>query len=264
MTADPTTAVRIEGLSKVFPNGVQALKDVSLSVERGEFLVVIGLSGSGKSTLLRCMNRLTDPTAGRIEIFGRDITAANGAELRAQRAKIGMIFQQFNLVRRHSVLHNVLSGGLGSSSLVTSLYIRFSEEEVERARGWLEQVGLADRAASRADALSGGEQQRVAVARALMQRAELILADEPVASLDPALRHSVMRHIESLNRDLGKTVICSLHDIDLIQRYASRLVALRDGELVWGGRPQEFDAKTFRDIYGQEAEPLEGLAQRPA
>ena len=264
MSADKVPAVRVEGLSKVFPNGVQALKDVSLNVEEGEFLVVIGLSGSGKSTLLRCINRLTDPTEGRIWVFGEEVTGCEGTKLRAHRARIGMIFQQFNLVRRHSVLANVLSGRLGRTSLLTSLFMRFSEEEVEHARKCLERVGLADRAASRADALSGGQQQRVAVARALMQDARLILADEPVASLDPALRHSVMRHIEALNREMGKTVICSLHDIDLIQRYATRLVALRDGELVWDGLPREFDTERFRDIYGEEAEPLEGLAERSA
>ena len=252
-------AVRIESVSKIFPNGVQALDDVSLRVEQGEFLVIIGLSGSGKSTLLRCINRLIDPTGGRVWIFGEEITAAKGAELRRLRARIGMIFQQFNLIKRHNVTHNVLSGALGRSSLLGSLLLRYPEEARQKAQECLERVGLGDRGASRADALSGGQQQRVAIARALMQQPRLILADEPVASLDPALRHSVMRHIEALNREEGMTVLCTLHDVDLIRRYASRLIALRDGRLVFDGEPEAFDAKTFRDIYGEDAEPIEGL-----
>jgi len=151
-------------------------------------------------------------------------------------------------VKRHTVLANVLSGALGRSALLPSLALSFPAEEQQRARGCLDRVGLGDRAASRADALSGGQQQRVAIARALMQEPQLILADEPVASLDPALRHSVMRHIEVLNRDEGLTVLCSLHDIDLVARYATRLVALRDGRLVWDGTPAEFDRTTFKEI----------------
>ncbi|MDX1502949.1 MAG: phosphonate ABC transporter ATP-binding protein [Thermoanaerobaculia bacterium] len=252
-------AVRVEGLSKTFPNGVRALSEVSLEVEQGEFLVVIGLSGSGKSTLLRCINRLIDPTEGRVWIGGREITGAQGAELRRLRTDVGMIFQQFNLVRRHTVLSNVLSGSLGRTGLLGSLFLRFSDQEIALARACLERVGLADRGRSRADALSGGQQQRVAIARALMQKPKLILADEPVASLDPALRHSVMRHIESLNRDEGITVVCTLHDVDLIQRYATRLMALRDGMLVYEGQPSDFDGETFRKIYGDDAEPVAGL-----
>ncbi len=253
-----TEAVRVEGVSKVFDPDVRALSNVSLEVEQGEFLVVIGLSGSGKSTLLRCINRLIDPTEGRIWLFGEEITGAEGAKLRALRTQIGMIFQQFNLVRRHTVLSNVLSGSLGRASLFGSLLLQYSEEERARAMAALERVGLGGRGGSRADRLSGGQQQRVAVARALMQRPRLILADEPVASLDPALRHSVMRHIESLNRDEGMTVVCTLHDVDLVQRYATRLVALRDGELVYEGGPGDFDSDTFRDIYGADAEPATG------
>jgi phosphonate transport system ATP-binding protein len=251
-------AVRVEGVSKVFPPDIKALDNVSLTVEQGEFLVVIGLSGSGKSTLLRCINRLHDPTEGRIWLFGDEITAAEGAHLRRMRAQIGMIFQQFNLVKRHTVLTNILSGALGHTPLLGSLLLRYSAEKHEEALAALDRVGLSGRGGSRADRLSGGQQQRVAVARALMQEPKLFLADEPVASLDPALRHSVMRHIESLNRDEGMTVICTLHDVDLIQRYATRLVALRDGELVYEGDAEDFDADTFREIYGTDAEPATG------
>jgi phosphonate transport system ATP-binding protein len=239
----------------VYPGGVRALEGIDLEVAEGEFLAVLGLSGSGKSTLLRCINRLIDPTEGRVWIFGDEITRLRGTELRRLRRKVAMIFQQFNLVRRHSVLNNVLAGSLGRSRLLPSLVVSFPQSERERATSNLERVGLADRATSRADALSGGQQQRVAVARALMQEPRLILADEPVASLDPALRHSVMRHIEALNRDEGLTVVCSLHDIDLVERYATRLVALRDGRLVWEGSPEQFDRGTFKEIYGEDAEP---------
>ncbi|MCU0304880.1 MAG: phosphonate ABC transporter ATP-binding protein [Thermoanaerobaculales bacterium] len=248
-------AIRVEGLGMVYPNGVRALEGVSLEVHAGEFLAVLGLSGSGKSTLLRCINRLIDPTEGRVFIHGEEITAARGARLRAMRRQVAMIFQQFNLVRRHSVLDNVLSGALGRSPLLPSLLLSFPAAERERAMTCLERVGLADRSTSRADALSGGQQQRVAIARALMQAPRLILADEPVASLDPALRHSVMRHVEALNRDEGMTVVCSLHDIDLVTRYATRMVALRDGRLVWEGPPGAFDHATFKSIYGEEAQP---------
>jgi phosphonate transport system ATP-binding protein len=238
-----------------FPGGVRALDGITLDVYEGEFLAVLGLSGSGKTTLLRCVNRLIDPTEGRIWIFGSEVTALEGSELRAVRRRVAMIFQQFNLVKRHTVMTNVLAGALGRSSLAPSLLLSFPSEERERALAALERVGLGGREGSRADALSGGQQQRVAIARALMQDPQLILADEPVASLDPALRHSVMRHIEALNRDEGLTVLCSLHDIDLVARYATRLVALRDGKLVWEGVPEQFDKDTFREIYGEDAEP---------
>jgi phosphonate transport system ATP-binding protein len=239
----------------VYPGGVRALEEVSLEVREGEFLAILGLSGSGKSTLLRCINRLIDPTEGRVWIFGQEVTALRGAALRGLRRQVAMIFQQFNLVKRHTVLANVLSGALGRCALLPSLVLSFSADERERAADCLDRVGLADRVGSRADALSGGQQQRVAIARALMQQPRLILADEPVASLDPALRHSVMRHIEALNRDEGLTVLCSLHDIDLVERYATRLVALRDGRMVWEGTPAQFDRRTFQEIYGEEAEP---------
>ena len=253
VTSDP--AVRIENLGMVYPGGVRALEGIDLEVREGEFLAILGLSGSGKSTLLRCINRLIDPTEGRVWIFGEEITALKGGDLRRLRRRVAMIFQQFNLVRRHTVLANVLAGALGRSRLVPSLMLSFPQVERDRAMASLQRVGLGDRGSSRADALSGGQQQRVAVARALMQEPKLILADEPVASLDPALRHSVMRHIEALNREEGMTVVCSLHDIDLVERYATRLVALRDGRLMWEGSPGDFNRDTFKEIYGEDAEP---------
>ncbi len=246
--------LRVENLTKTYPNGTQALKGVSFEVGDGEFLAVIGLSGSGKSTLLRCINRLIEPTSGKIFWNGIDVTAASGGDIRKIRRQIGMIFQQFNLVKRSSVYTNVLSGRLGYVSTLTSLFHLFSAEDRKRAISSLEQVGLADKARVRADSLSGGQQQRVGIARALMQEPKLILADEPVASLDPVLAHSILKYLEQLNKERGITILCSLHFLDLVHRYATRAIALKDGQLVFEGLPKEIDDAQFKAIYGQEAE----------
>jgi phosphonate transport system ATP-binding protein len=246
--------LRVENLTKVYPNGTQALKNVSFEVADGEFLAVIGLSGSGKSTLLRCINRLIEPTSGKIYWNGMDVTAASSADIRKIRRQIGMIFQQFNLVKRSSVFTNVLSGRLGYANTFSSLFHIFSEDDRKLAVSSLDQVGLADKANVRADSLSGGQQQRVGIARALMQNPKLILADEPVASLDPVLAHSILKYLEQLNKERGITVLCSLHFLDLVHRYATRAIALKDGELVFEGLPKEIDDAQFKAIYGQEAE----------
>jgi len=246
--------LKVQSLTKVYPNGTVALKDVSFEVGEGEFLAVIGLSGSGKSTLLRCINRLIEPTSGKIIWNGQDITAASSSEMRKIRRQIGMIFQQFNLVKRSSVMTNVLSGRLGYVNSYQSLVNYFSADDRARALASLDQVGLSDKAYVRADSLSGGQQQRVGIARALMQEPKLILADEPVASLDPVLAHSILKYLEQLNKERGITVLCSLHFLDLVHRYATRAIALKDGELVFEGLPQEIDDVQFKAIYGQEAE----------
>jgi len=247
--------LRIQNLSKTYPNGTQALKNVSFDVKDGEFMVVIGLSGSGKSTLLRCINRLIEPTEGKIFWDDLDITAAPPAELRRIRRKIGMVFQQFNLVKRSSVLTNVLSGRLGYANPWMSLLGIWPQEDRQHAMQALERVGIADKAHTRADALSGGQQQRVGIARALMQDPKLILADEPVASLDPVLSHSILQYLEQLNKE-GITVICSLHFLDLVHRYATRVVALKDGVKVFEGTAQEIDRAKFKEIYGEEAQEV--------
>jgi phosphonate transport system ATP-binding protein len=246
--------LRVENLTKVFPDGTVALKDVSFEVKDGEFLAVIGLSGSGKSTLLRCINRLIDPTEGRVTWDDVDITAAQGKELRRIRRQIGMIFQQFNLVRRSSVMINVLSGRLGYANPWTSLFHQFSAADHQRANAALERVGITEKADNRADQLSGGQQQRVGIARALMQEPRLMLADEPVASLDPVLAHSILQYLELLNRQDGITVLCSLHFLDLVHRYASRVIGLKDGEVVFDGLPSELTRERFKEVYGEEAE----------
>jgi phosphonate transport system ATP-binding protein len=246
--------LKVEHLTKVYPNGTQALKDVSFEVQDGEFLAVIGLSGSGKSTLLRCINRLIEPTSGKVYWDDQDITAVTGADLRRIRRQIGMVFQQFNLVKRSSVMSNVLSGRLGYVNTLSSSLHLFSAEDMKKAVSSLEQVGLEDKAHVRADSLSGGQQQRVGIARALMQDPKLVLADEPVASLDPVLAHSILKYLEQLNKERGITVLCSLHFLDLVHRYATRAIALKDGELVFEGLPKQIDDAQFKEIYGKEAE----------
>ncbi len=248
--------LKIEHLRKVYPNGVVALNDVNFSVEDGEFLAVIGLSGSGKSTLLRCINRLIEPTSGKITWNGIDITEAKGNEIRKIRRQIGMIFQQFNLVKRSSVITNVLSGRLGYVDTLPSLLQIFSKEDQQKVYKNLEQVELSEKAHVRADSLSGGQQQRVGIARALMQDPKMILADEPVASLDPVLAHSILKYLELLNKERKMTVLCSLHFLDLVHRYATRAIALKDGDVVFEGLPDQIDDVQFKYIYGQEAEKI--------
>jgi len=249
--------LQIKNLTKVFPTGTVALNNVSFEVHDGEYLAVIGLSGSGKSTLLRCINRLIDPTSGEVIWNEHNITSASGAELRRMRRQIGMIFQHFNLVKRSSVMTNVLSGRLGYVHPVWSLFGRFSAADRQRAMAALERVGIADKADNRADQLSGGQQQRVGIARALMQEPQLLLADEPVASLDPVLSHSILRYLELLNQQDGITVLCSLHFLDLVHRYATRVVGLKGGELVFDGLPSELTPEKFKEVYGEEAEMVQ-------
>jgi phosphonate transport system ATP-binding protein len=251
------TILDIQHLEKTYPNGTHALKGISLSVQKGEFLVIIGLSGSGKSTLLRCINRLIEPTSGTITYKGNDVTHVKGEELRKYRKNIGMIFQHFNLIKRRSVLDNVLAGHLGSMDVWKSIMGKFSPEIRQEAHNNLAIVGIDGKSEHRADALSGGQQQRVAIARSLMQKPEILLADEPVASLDPATSHSVMKYLERINKELGTTVVCNLHFLSLVRQYATRVIALKGGEIVFEGLPAEIDEEWFKKIYGEEAVEVE-------
>jgi len=247
----------VEHLTKIYERGkVLALDDVSFSVDKGEFLVLIGLSGSGKSTLLRCINRLVEPTSGRVRFDGTEITTLSHRELRRVRRRIGMIFQQFNLVKRSTVLANVLAGRLGYVPVTRTLVGKFPKEDLERAKQALERVGLLEKMYVRADQLSGGQQQRVGIARALMQEPELLLADEPVSALDPATSHSILKYVEEMNKE-GVTVLCSLHFLSLARRYGTRIIALKDGQIVFDGEPEEIDNAKFKEIYGEEAEEVE-------
>jgi phosphonate transport system ATP-binding protein len=253
--------LEVRHLTKIYNDGTVALKDVSFTVEDGEFLIVIGLSGSGKSTLLRCINRLIDPTEGEIIWDGVDMAKLKGEELRMARRQIGMIFQHFNLVKRSSVMRNVMAGRLGYTGTWNSLFNKFSAEDREKAWQSLRRLGIEDQARKRADELSGGQQQRVGVARALMQEPKMILADEPVASLDPVLAHSILQYLEMLNREDKMTIICSLHYLDLVQRYSTRVIGLREGEIVYQGSKKDIQKMTdaeFKKIYGEEAERIGG------
>ncbi len=248
--------LEIRNLVKTYPNGTQALKGISFDVKAGEFLVIIGLSGSGKSTLLRCLNRLHEPTSGEILYNGENVSNIRGAGIRNLRRKIAMIFQHFNLVPRYTVMTNVLMGRLASLSSIKSLFGLFSDSDRSEAEKYLQLVGIADKARLRADNLSGGQQQRVAIARALCQGPEVLLADEPVASLDPATCHVVMDYLKKVNQELGITIICNLHFLSLVRQYATRVIALKGGQIVFEGSPTEITEAWFEKIYGAGAKEV--------
>lgn len=249
--------LQIRNLIKTYPNGTQALKGVSFDVKKGEFLVIIGLSGSGKSTLLRCINRLHDPTSGEILFNGKDIAKIQpGAEVRGLRKHVAMIFQHFNLIPRHTVISNVLMGRLGFTGTLKSLLGIFTQKDKDDAMKYLSLVGIAEKAKMRADNLSGGQQQRVAIARALTQNPQVLLADEPVASLDPATCHTVMDYLKKVNQELGITVIANLHFLSLVRQYATRVIALKSGQIVFEGDPKQIDDAWFEKIYGQGAKEV--------
>jgi phosphonate transport system ATP-binding protein len=241
-------------LSKVYPNGTRALDDVTLRVEQGDFVAIIGSSGAGKSTFLRCLNRLIRPTAGTIYLFGEDVTQVSGRRLRGVRRRAGMIFQQFNLVRRLTVIENVLVGRLRFTASplghCLTLARKFSRRERELAFDCLKQVGIENLAFQRADQLSGGQQQRVAIARALAQEPEVFLADEPIASLDPRSAETVMETLQRIHETRKMPVLVNLHHIDFAQRYAKRVVGMARGRLVFDGGPGDIDEDLVANIYG--------------
>ncbi len=237
--------------SVTYPGGVHALRNLDLTIEDGEMVVVVGLSGAGKSTLIRSVNGLVGLTSGDVSVDGRSVTSASRSELRGIRSDVGMIFQGFNLVKRTSVLNNVLMGRLYETPTWRTLLGRWSDEDIERGMQALERVEIVDKAYVRASHLSGGQQQRVAIARALAQEPKIFLADEPVASLDPPTSHVVMRDLQRINRELGITVIVNLHFLDLARAYGDRLIGLREGELVFDGTGEEADESVFESIYGR-------------
>lgn len=249
--AAATAQVRVEGLTKIYPGGAKALDSVSLEVPAGQFLCVIGPSGSGKSTLLRCLNRLVEPTEGRIWMGGDEVTAISGEALRRARRRSAMVFQQFNLVRRSTVLTNVLTGRLGYQVGHRRFLPGFSREDETMAWKSLERLEIADKATVRADQLSGGQMQRVALARALAQQPEIMLADEPVASLDPETAVVVLDYLRDINRSDGITVLCAIHHLELAKRYADRIIAMRQGRVVYDGSPGDLDDDAYRRIYGR-------------
>jgi phosphonate transport system ATP-binding protein len=255
VTEDPILSVR--ALEKTYPDGTKALKDVSLDVPRGQLLAVVGLSGAGKSTLLRCVNRLVEPTGGEIVVDGRNVTQANKRELRLIRREIGMIFQHFNLVDRMPTIRNALHGRLGYTSSLRGAIGRFSQAEVNRALEVLSQLGLENETFKRCADLSGGQKQRVGIARALMQGGGLVLADEPIASLDPWSSETIMRTLKEVALSEGITTIVNLHQVEYAREFADRIVGLRKGELYCDVPASEFDDSTARELYfGQVPEPV--------
>ena len=245
--------IDVAGLRVVLPPAVVAVDGVDLTIGAGEFVVILGRSGAGKTTFLRALNRLVEPSAGTVRIGGREITGADAATLRVLRRQVGMVFQQFNLVRRASVLDNVLAGRLGWAPTLPTLLGRFSADDRSIASACLAQVGLADFASRRADTLSGGEQQRVAIARALAQAPSVILADEPTASLDPALTGSIMDLLKRINVERGLTLVVSQHQLETALAYASRIVGFRRGRVVFDGAPAALTPPRAAAIYDDDA-----------
>jgi len=244
--------LRIENLHKRYRTGDQALREVSFTVPAGQLVGLIGPSGAGKSTLIRCVNRLVEPTGGRIFLDDLELTALGRSELRKARRRIGMIFQEFALVERLTVMENVLSGRLGYVSFWQSFARRYPPADIAMAFALLERVGVLDQADKRADALSGGQRQRVGVARALEQDPELLLIDEPTASLDPKTSRQIMRLIREICAERNLPVIINIHDVLLAQDFVDRIVGLRNGELVFDGPPSALSPEVLTRIYGEE------------
>jgi phosphonate transport system ATP-binding protein len=249
-TSAPLLAV--EGLAKIYPTGQRALVDVNVVIDRPQVVAIIGSSGAGKSTFIRCINRLVEPTAGRILLNGRDIVRLDRRELRAARRRIGMIFQEFNLVERLTVMQNVLSGRLGYVGLFASLRYRFPPEDIRAAFELLDRVGLDGYHNQRADALSGGQRQRVGIARALMQRPDLLLVDEPTASLDPRTSRQIMRLIGELASERATPALVNLHDVALARSFSDRIIGFKAGAVVFDGAPRDLTDDVLTLIYGAE------------
>ena len=244
--------IKFEHVDKLYNSGVKGLDDVSLEIEQGEFVAVIGLSGAGKSTLIRTVNKMIDITGGKLTVNDIDVSTLKGKELRKFRRKIGMVFQSFNLVNRTSVLNNVLSARVPDMSLFRTLFGLFSKEDKVQALEALDKVGILDKAYVRADQLSGGQMQRVALARTLAQNPEIILADEPVASLDPIMADVVMEDFKRINKEMNITIVINIHHVDLALQYADRIVGIRAGKIVFDGKTKDVDRDKLKFIYGRD------------
>lgn len=241
--------IKFENVDKVYPNGVKGLKNVSLEIKQGEFVAIIGLSGAGKSTLLRTINKMHDISSGNLSVNGQNVKELKGKELRAFRRKIGMIFQSFNLITRSTVIKNVLTSRVPELPLWKCILGIFSKEDKIVALEALDKVGILDKAYIRADQLSGGQQQRVALARTLAQNPEIILADEPVAALDPVTAKEVMNDFKRINKDMNISIIINIHHVDLALEYADRVVGIRNGEIIYDGSVSEVTEEILGQIY---------------
>ena len=243
--------IKFENVSVTYPGGVEALKDLNLEIKDGDFIIIVGLSGAGKSTLLRTVNNLVKPSAGSVYLEDKNVTSAKKSELKQIRSQIGMIFQTFNLVNRSTVLKNVLTGRLSNISTIRSILGLWPKDQKEMAFEALNQVEILEKAYVRASNLSGGQQQRVGIARALSQKPKVMLADEPVASLDPITSRVVMSYLKKINTELGITTIVNLHFLDLAKEFGDRLIGLRDGKLVFDGNVNDVSDEDFENIYGR-------------
>jgi phosphonate transport system ATP-binding protein len=232
--------------------GPEILKGISFDVEADDFFAIIGPSGAGKSTLIRCINRLVAPSSGSIHFYGRDVIALPGRELRALRRDIGMIFQEFNLINRMSVMDNVLSGRLGYTGSLRTLFRAFPREDIKRALEMLHRVGLEDHVDKRADELSGGQRQRVGIARALMQGPKLMLLDEPTSALDPKISREVMGLIKLMAKEFGVPCLCNIHDVHLAMEFCNKIIGLQDGEKMFDGPTERMDQEKLDEIYAME------------
>jgi phosphonate transport system ATP-binding protein len=253
MNAPGSGLLSIKGLYKEYRAGEPVLKNINLEIEASGLTAIIGPSGTGKSTLIRCINRLIDPTAGQIKLRGEDLAQLKGKSLREARCRIGMVFQEYNLVERLTVMENVLCGKLGRLPIWRPLLRKFSEEDISRAFELIDSVGLSQEFASRrADALSGGQRQRVGIARALMQEPGLILADEPTSSLDPKTSVEIMELLNQVSKERDVPVIVNIHNVDLARRFASRIIGMSAGQVVFDGPPDALQDKHLNEIYGGE------------
>ena len=248
--------IKFENVSKRYPNGFEALKNINLTIEQGEFVAIIGLSGAGKSTLIRTINRMHDISDGTLTVDGTDVMTLHGKSLRSFRRRIGMIFQSFNLITRTTVIKNVLTAFVPDMPWWRATFGIFTKDEKLKALDSLDKVGILDKAFVRADQLSGGQQQRVALARTLAQNPQIILADEPVASLDPVTAKQVMDDFKRINRDMNITVLINIHHVELALQYASRVVGIRAGEIVYDGTVENVTQQVLGSIYqgGEESE----------
>ena len=244
--------IKFDKVNKVYPNGLHALKNISLEINQGEFVAIIGLSGAGKSTLLRTINRMHDISEGSLTVNGQEINDLAGKDLRKFRRKIGMVFQSFNLVTRTTVVNNVLTSRVPDMPLWKSIIGLYSKEDKVIALEALDKVGILDKAYVRADQLSGGQQQRVALARTLAQKPEIILADEPVAALDPITATQVMDDFKKINKELNMSVLINIHHVDLALKYADRVIGIKAGEIVYDGAAKDVTNEVLKQIYGRE------------
>ena len=244
--------IKFDKVNKVYPNGLHALKNVSLEINQGEFVAIIGLSGAGKSTLLRTINRMHDISEGSLIVNGQEIKNLKGKDLRRFRRKVGMVFQSFNLVTRTTVINNVLTSRVPDMPLWKSIIGLYSKEDKIIALEALDKVGILDKAYVRADQLSGGQQQRVALARTLAQKPEIILADEPVAALDPITATQVMDDFKKINKELNMSVLINIHHVDLALKYADRVIGIKAGEIVYDGAAKDVTNEVLKQIYGRE------------